>query len=212
MGQKEEKKAERKAADYMAGSELHWERLKSNRELQADIRSLQIRWNMPFPDNFTMAQWIKWIDSDLDRFSRFSKDVDQMVEKYSVPKVWRSDIEYLIRAGKNGWHTVPMGTPKSRFSIDPKTREQKIEIIITPETDLTNPLVIFIIQQMQKNFTGDPPKPICDQNNPRKSDWRPVYEWHKYHPLFTEEEIAEKIGYAPQTVRHKFADLEKSSK
>jgi len=44
--------------------------------------------------------------------------------------------------------------------------------------------------------------------NPRKLDWRPVYEWYKRHPLFTLEEIAEKIGYPAERVRLKIAELE----
>ena len=42
----------------------------------------------------------------------------------------------------------------------------------------------------------------------RKLDWRPVYEWYKRHPLFTIEEIAQKLGYKPHTVRVKFTELE----
>ena len=125
------------------------------------------------------------------------------MNNFKIPKEWREDFisriagTCLLRAVEHGM------SPEFIFN-----NNGKWECIITPETDLTNPFILELIQSQQKSHAGDPPKPIEDKNDSRKLDWRPVYEWRKAHPSFTIQEIAQKIGYKPQTVRKKLSELE----
>jgi len=45
------------------------------------------------------------------------------------------------------------------------------QCIITPETDLTNPIYIEMIQSQQKQYAGNPPKHVRDKTNLHKLDW-----------------------------------------
>jgi hypothetical protein len=111
-------------------------------------------------------------------------------------------------AGRTYVHSLEAwNSPKFEIYKD-QDGNWKWQCIITPETDLTNPMNIHLIQEQQKAWAGDPPQPAKDKNNPRKLDWRPVYEWHKRHPLFTLEEIARKLGYPAHRVRLKLGELE----
>jgi len=95
--------------------------------------------------------------------------------------------------------------PSVRGSID-EQGEVKKEIVIGADVDITNPIVQEDIQSWQQRV--DPiPKPQPMKNNPRKLDWRPVWEWRKRHPGITHEEIAKMLGYTPDYVRHKLAEL-----
>jgi len=106
---------------------------------------------------------------------------------------------------------MSMGFPTIKQTIT-KTLPWKTEIIITPDTDMTDPMVLEFIRDIQKSSTENPPQPIQDKNNPKKLDWANVYEWYLLHPLFTAEDIAERIGYEPQRVRLKFSELASSNK
>jgi hypothetical protein len=124
-----------------------------------------------------------------------------------VPEAWHNDFIAEI-AGRSSGHSLDVwSSPKFEISKDHEGNWEW-RCIITPETDLTNPIYLKMIQDQQKQYTGDPPKPIKDKMKPRKLDWRPVYEWYKRHPLFTIEEIAKKIGYPAHRVRLKLAELE----
>jgi len=129
-----------------------------------------------------------------------------LFKKFEVPTSWYDDFIAEI-AGQSYGHTLEVwSSPKFEIYKDDEGN-WKWRCIITPETDLTNPMYLEMIQSQQKQYAGDPPKPIKDKTNPRKLDWRPVYEWYKQHPLFTLEEIAKKIGYPAHRVRLKLAEL-----
>ena len=178
-------------------------------------REIQARYGLPvsFDIRFNNTEWIRWMGYDERQTSKtekhgqaFLKDVRALFKKFEVPTSWYDDFIAEI-AGQSYGHTLEVwSSPKFEIYKDDEGN-WKWRCIITPETDLTNPMYLEMIQSQQKQYAGDPPKPIQDKTNPRKLDWRPVYEWYKQHPLFTLEEIAKKIGYPAHRVRLKLAEL-----
>ena len=45
------------------------------------------------------------------------------------------------------------------------------------------------------------------KSNPRKLDWRPVWEWKQRYPDITHKMIAEMLGYHPDTIRKKLSEV-----
>lgn len=79
------------------------------------------------------------------------------------------------------------------------------ELIIEHDTDVSNPIVADYIRHVQLR-NDPPPRPTPMKDNPRRKDWRPVYEWYLRHPGVTMQEIAEMLGYNENTVRRKLAE------
>ena len=193
-----------------------WERfiqepayLKAKTELQKRYRlpvAYDIRWNH--------AKWRKWLGlegqaagPEKKRGEAFLQEVHALLKRFEIPESWHPDFIADI-AGQT--HDPMTGPNAPRFNYyQSADGEWKWECIITPETDLTDPFILGLIQSQQKEYAGEPPRPARNAADPRKRDWRPLYEWHKRHPLFSIAEIAEKVGLAPETVRRGFHKLEK---
>ena len=209
--------AERKMNERVKGGISLWDRITNDPEFIKVKREIQARYGLPlnYDIHLNRAEWINWMGYDekpagktAKRGQAFLKDVKTLFKKFQVPESWHEDLIAEI-AGRviAGPSLDPWSSPKFEYFKD-NEGTWKWRCVITPETDLTNPMYLEMIQQEQKQNAGDPPKPVKDKANPRKLDWRPVYEWYKRHPLFTIEEIAQKIGYEPQRVRLKFTELE----
>jgi len=207
--------AERKMDESIKGGISLWDRIMNDPEFIKAKREIQARYGLPvsFDIRFNNTEWIRWMGYDERPTSKtakhgqaFLKDVRALFKKFEVPTSWYDDFIAEI-AGQSYGHTLEVwSSPKFEIYKDDEGN-WKWRCIITPETDLTNPMYLEMIQSQQKQYAGDPPKPIKDKTNPRKLDWRPVYEWYKQHPLFTLEEIAKKIGYPAHRVRLKLAEL-----
>jgi hypothetical protein len=179
-------------------------------------REIQARYGLPVPYDIRLnnLEWIKWMGYDEKPTSQIAKrgrallvEIHALFKRFEVPDAWHHDFIAEIAGNSQGHSLEVWSSPKFEIYKDNEDN-WKWRCIITPETDLTNPFYLEMIQSQQKLYAGDPPKPVKDKNNKRKLDWRPVYEWSKRHPLFTLEEIADKIGITPQRLRLKFAELE----
>ena len=212
--------AERKVNERLKGGLSLWDRIINDPEFKKRKRVLQTRYNLPldFDMRLDYNEWLRWIgygemptSRNAKRGKAFLADVHILFKKFEVPESWHDDFIGEIW-GKPRYRNSADSWSFPKFELTPGAEGNlKWRCIITPETDLTNPMILSMIQEQQKEHAGNPPKPIKDILNPRKLDWRPVYEWYKRHPLFTHEEIANKIGYSSQTVRRAFAKLEKSN-
>jgi hypothetical protein len=194
-----------------------WDRIINDPEFIRGKHEIQAQYGLPLKYDIRLnhREWTKWVGYDekptsplAKRGQAFLNDVNALFKKFEVPEAWHSDlIAEIAGTSTYGQSLEEWSSPKFEIYKD-NEGNWKWQCIITPETDLTNPLNIELIKEQQKAWAGDPPKPIRDKTNPRKLDWRPVYEWHKRHPLFTLEEIAKKLGYPAQRVRLKIAELE----
>ena len=201
---------------YLGGAGLSlWERIQRDPDFEEEKRQIQARYELPLPYDIRLNEknWRKWLGADAALKSRnakrgqaFLKEVAALFKRFEVPDAWQSDfIAEIAGTSLEEWRR-----PKFNLYQD-KDGDWRWECIITPETDLTDPQILELIQREQKRYAGDPPAPVKAQNHPRKLDWRPVYDWHKRHPLFTVEEIAKKLNRPPQSVRQRFVELKKES-
>ena len=193
-----------------------WERISHDPKYLRAKSRIQAQYGLPLPYDIQLdgEKWLAWMGAAEKPASRrakrgkaFLKDVSALFKRFEVPEAWHSDFIADIAGLSSGNSFEERSSPKFNLYRD-SDGNWEWECIITPETDLTNPRILESIQRQQKEHAGDPPRPAKDKNHGSRLDWRPVYAWHKRHPLFTIEEIAKKINYAPRVVRRKFAELE----
>jgi hypothetical protein len=209
---------ERKVDTGIKGGASLWDRINGDPAYLIAKREIQTRYGLPLPYDIRLnhQKWQDWTgvggkstNQRAGRGRAFLEDVYALFKKFEVPDTWHEDFIADLAGLPSGDSLETRGAPKFHVYQDVEGN-WKWECTITPETDLTNPLVLESIRRQQKEYAGDPPRPAKDKDHPRKLDWRPVHDWHKSHPLFTIEEVAEKIAYAPRTVRRKFAELERN--
>ena len=193
-----------------------WERISRDPNYLKAKRKIQARYELPLPYDIRLRHkdWLTWLGAGKKpvrhktiRGQAFLNDVSALFKKFEVPEAWHSDFIADIAGRSSNDSLEELSSLKFNLYLD-NNGVLKWECIITPETDLTDPQTLELIQRAQKEYASDPPLPIRDKSDPRKLDWRPVHEWHQRHPLFTIKELAQKINHPPQTVRRKFAELE----
>lgn len=208
--------AEQKTDERIKGGVSLWNRITNDPEFIKIKRQIQARYGLPLNYDIRLnnPEWIKWMGYDekpttktAKRGQAFLSDVQALFKKFEAPESWHNDLIAEIAGDSYDHPLEAWSIPKFEIYKD-NEGNWKWQCIITPETDLTNPMCLEMIQSQQKQYAGDPPMPIKDKANSRKLDWQPVYEWHKRHPLFTLEEVAKKIGYPAHRVRLKFTELE----
>ena len=208
--------AERKMDEGIKGGRSLWDRITNDPEFIKVKHEIQARYGLPLNYDIRLNnhEWIRWMGYDEKPTNKASKrgkaflsDIHALFKKFEVPDSWHDEMIAETAGRTYGPSLEAWNSPKFEIYKD-QDGNWKWQCIITPETDLTNPMNIKLIQEQQKAWAGDPPRPTKDKNNPRKLDWRPVYEWYKRHPLFTLEEIAHKIGYPVHRVKLKLSELE----
>jgi len=182
-------------------------------------REIQSRYHLPLPYDIRLnyGKWQKWLGKAgkptrqrQKRGEAFLKEVQALLKKYEVPEAWYPDFIAEIAGQPSASHSMGLDLPKFTF-YQAANGDWKWECTITPETDLTDPFVLELIQTQQKEYAGAPPQPARSTTDRRKLDWQPVLEWHERHPLFSIAELAEQIGFAPATVRRGFQKLVKGT-
>jgi len=193
-----------------------WERISRDPNYLKAKRKIQARYELPLPYDIRLRHkdWLTWLGAGKKpvkhktiRGQAFLNDVSALFKKFEVPEAWHSDFIADIAGRSSNDSLEESSSLKFNLYLD-NNCVLKWECIITPETDLTDPQTLELIQRAQKEYASDPPLPARDNSDPRKLDWRPVYEWHQRHLLFTIKELAQKINHPPQTVRRKFAEIE----
>ena len=193
-----------------------WERVTGDPRFVAAKRAIQARYGLPLPYDIRIDhhRWLEWQGragkpdtKNAQRGKAFARDILELFKKFEVPEAWHNDLIAEI-AGTPSSVFREAGSVKINYYQN-ENGDWQWECTITPETDLTDPRIVQFIQSQQKEFTPPPPKPARIQRGSRKLDWRPVYEWHLRYPLFSIEELAERIEYSPETVRRKFRELGK---
>jgi hypothetical protein len=178
---------------------VEWERLVTdNVKLQLDLRVLRGKYGLPITEGRLTGETAQRLWSDLSALR----------VKHRLPEKWRLHLYLLAVFGELGQPSgIVLPVSRSRQLGDGTVKH---ELIITPETDLDNPLVREFIKLWQEEHRDLPPQPQPVLGNTRKLDWRPVLEWKKRHPWVTHGEIDAMLGYAPGSgrTRRKLAELE----
>jgi len=181
-----------------------------NKELQSELKDLRKRYNLVIQNN---SQLIHWLQSQpIETLANFSTSVNAIKEKYSISErmsgdfwaaVWNIPVSDAYKSFR-GWN----GMPGMRFNKD-----LKHELVITPETDITNEFVLVFIKAWQKTMIEHDDKPPQPQKpvDSKRLDWSPVWEWGKRHPQITRKEIAVMLGRPYTVVKSKLEELDKQA-
>ena len=189
-----------------------WQRLLRSGQAESD------EWQRCVVENTNlqaeMSEIRGWLGLPAERVSEATKqavwqEVTALTAKYQLPARWHLMLCVALEEGARGI-PVDMNLPESRSYHLPDGGERH-ELIITPDTDITNPLVLDRIVQWQREHVEPCPRPQPMPGDSRKHDWRPILEWRKRHPTFTHEDIAKLIRQRPDRVRKKLAELESRS-
>lgn len=194
-----EDRAWKRLNDIAEADRSEYERLvRDNAELRQRLKTLQGRYGFPL----SVPEFTRWMDRNREQFMTLQRELKTIMQELSIPDRWWSPVLYITGTYKPLGVAFDMGFPGMAANGD---------LIITTSTDFANPIVQDAILQMQRTAIEerDPiPKPHPMKNNKRKLDWRPISEWHKRHPNVTHDEIAKHLGYTPQRVRLKLAELD----
>lgn len=199
-------KHERELLEIVEANKREWERLvEDNKELQADLRKLRIRYHCPYSERGV----VHWLDhTDKATLEEFNREVDRLAQRYGIPEKWHADFWWYAASDYHLIEPGPsMGLPKGRF-VEGEDGSIRHEIIIDADVCVHNPIVQRMIRLLQKTDLC-PPQPQPVRGNPRKLDWRPVWEWYKQHPSVTYKEIAEALYYREDYIRRKLAEVER---
>lgn len=195
-----------------------------NKELRADIARL--REKHPYLPFANLEVHIKWIESVVQKaearadelnlqgkipipeYDELEADITALAQKHGALK-WRTGIHGLAlfdKANPYSYIVFSYGLPGFKFDYNPDGQRQ-CEIVIPSDFDTTNPISLAALKDLKRHFTP-PPQPVPDKHNPKKNDWRPVWEWEQRNPEFTRAEIAEMLDRDPVDVRRRLLELD----
>jgi hypothetical protein len=208
--------------------EVQRKRIFESKQLQMAMRGLQKRYYLPLPgwkavhDFQGPSQSIvvdkvtrkKALAPQTKRHNQFWEDMKELARRFGVPDNFLWDMwQYLVIGEITHDTHGAVGFPVLHVDFREKTKSfgadySKEKMVITPETDIDNPEVLSSIREWQRRTRGTPPKPQPMEDNSRKLDWRPVWEWGKRHPSVTRNEIARMLDRDPVYVRRKLEELD----
>ncbi len=182
--------------------------IEENRELQADLADLRNRFGIAFNN---LVEQVHWLDSQpIETLAKFSDEVEVIAQKHNVGKRVNDAFWGAVwNLPKSGWEFHALGgMPKMHM-----TKELGFVLLITPETDIKNQLVIEFIEAWQKTMLyqhNSPPQPQKIDGS-KQLNWKPVWEWAVRHPQITRKEIAQKIHRNYEHVKSKLEALDKQA-
>jgi hypothetical protein len=213
MRKKDWQKARNRLEDSAKAGASYWRRMHDDPDFTRRLDKIRAEYDLPldFDIRIESARWIDWLGLDdtpgtkaTQRGRAFMAEMRALFTDLKIPAIWHDEI-IAETAGRYQYQTFPPMVDLGTLRI--VEGRPAWQLTITPETDLTNPAVLELMQQQQKAHAGEPPAPVQDKAGHGRLDWGPVYEWSKSHPLFTIEELAKKIGYTSQYIREKFSEL-----
>lgn len=213
-----------------------WQRLvMENEQLQAALRRLRRRYGLPLPTHNASAFYSEQqqqrenrLNEEIERFKAqygegavigrtfksgplpFVGDLQEIAKLYRLDwRKWGRNLEQLALFGNQAYLGFSMGYGGRFNTYRDESGEWKEEIIITPDMDITNPVVYDAIVRDQRAaiMRTDPiPKPT-EIPGKREKDWRPVWEWCKRHPGISDTEVATILGYDRSYLSRKLNEL-----
>jgi hypothetical protein len=215
----------RRANNYGNAELLEFQRHIKNKELREDVRKTRTEASLPlslksgkvFFEDPTYIDWMGWeelneaVKSKKDKRRRkVIKRVRGILDKYKIPSHFFGSLFDFVVTGESTHSYQTKGFPYFVHGADKfqsnDFAEWKYLCIITPETDLENPLVLENIKEWQLRYKNIPPQPIIVG---RKKDWMPVWEWRKRNPDVSIGEIAKLLKVHRVTVSRALNQLDK---
>jgi hypothetical protein len=199
---------------------LEFQRYIENEALREDVYKLQTKMSLPLSLKSNMVffedpiyiHWMGWDESNktirsekIKRNKKVTKEVRKILDKYQIPPHFFGSLFSFVVRGEQVHTYQTKGFPDFRYYRH-EDGDWKHECIITPETDLGNPLVLDNIKEWQEKCRTNPPAPI---KIGRTKDWRPVWEWRNRNPGVPDHEIAKMLKLNRVTVSRALTQLDK---
>jgi len=221
MNDEKIQKYEKRLWDFSKADESEWERITENPELHVAVYRLQMEYGFPLSGVRAMVDWMGWsepIEIDKEKGELIfgfrgmrRQELDQklkLLEKeFDISNRWSDSLRSWVMTGGERPTFLRFGFPDIR--CQKKDGKLILELIITPETDLDNPLIQDYIKKFQEWFKEVPPMPELMRGHKTKLDWRPVWEWEKHHPDVTREGIARMLHHNYDYIKKALERLDK---
>jgi hypothetical protein len=199
---------------------LEFQRYLENKTLKEDVRKIQAKMSLPislskktFFEDPAYIDWMGWRESNVTvksekdkRRRKVSKEVKKILAKYKIPTQFSGSLFHFVVTGEHNHTYKTKGFPDFTFNRH-EDGEWRYECIITPETDLGNPLVLENIKEWQRTHKSRPP--LWNMIG-RKKDWLPVWEWKKRNPDIIDDEIAKMVGVSRRTLFRALRNLDRT--
>lgn len=175
-----------------------------NTSLEADLRKIRRSFELPLAD---WKEYLAYVNDrlahqDFDTLAEFKRQINSIVSAHHVEK-WRGEVEAWALYG-----TPPRVVGRSGFpGIAYSRRSDGIflpTIVIPEDFDASNPHAQAFLMALQWHV--DPcPQPI---RVGVEMDFRPVWEWYKRHPNFSQGKLAEHLGYTRPYLNRRLKELD----
>jgi len=178
-----------------------------NRELQSELATLRKNYRIELK---TPKEQVIWVSSQPKKtLLNFFNHIEAIKLKYHIDKSMNEQFWVAIWNIPNNGYKV-----KAVLGSMPKihwTKELGLHLIITPETDIENELVLRFIVDWQKtiiNGNDKPPQPQKIKGS-RQKNWIPVWEWNVSHPQITRKELSVMLNISYTHVKSKLQAIDK---
>jgi hypothetical protein len=229
MQKSKNEKAAARIMGIATADKMEWERIIENPAFQKAIKNLQREFRLPikcsgFPHLATkeVTEWMGWNDTieinettgqivgskKVIRRNKLTREEKELADHFSIPSKFLLSLHRLVILDLTSPDITGGGFPTTH-TYKRKDGELVHECIITPTTDLDNPLVWDYIKHWQEVHRDKPPQPLPVRVGAKPLDWRPVWEWHKRHPSVSDREIALMLDKNRVTVSREFEKLDK---
>ncbi len=198
---------------------LEFRRYLENQVLKDEVNKIRAKTFLPlylksgkvFFEDPIYVNWIGSHESNkkaksekVKRVRKVVKSVRKMLIKYGIPAHFFGSLLNFVLIGEQIHTYQTKGFPQFTYNRH-EDGEWRHECVITPETDLGNPLVLENIKEWQKTHKNKPPFPV---KIGRRKDWRPVWEWRNRNPGVRDIEIAKMLGLNRVTVSRALNNLD----
>lgn len=206
---------EREYSDRDLARISEWNRLvMENADLMAEVRYLRHRLiEFPLGSSQEYVDWVAWHEkTDSEQLELYYSEKKRLLKKYGLRK-WGLEFHIFLVFGEVD---IPSWTPEIVPILigTPKINDKRIyEVKIDPKVDVSNPRIqryIDALHRIEVERTDPPPAPMTGGfSDPRKKDWRPLWEWCQRYPYFTRADIARMLGLNRTYVSRKLSEIEK---
>ena len=210
----------RRAAGILMAGNSEFDRLFNTHKLRG-VTALQKKFGLPLASKEAARNWLgyssKFLVPGSAEYEKYEKrtrhreqlfrEIGRLVVQMKIPEKFIGQLVDLVFFGTKPHPPVDIGFPELRVRAV-NGDDIKAELAITPETDIESPLVLDYIRRWQEQERDPLPQPIPLEENPRKLDWRPVWEWEKRHPGITRKEIAIMLNRNGVAVRRALVEID----